>query len=40
MNPKILMMIVPSRWFSGGIGLEKFRNNILKDDRIIFIHDF
>ena len=40
MNPRFLTMIVPSRWFSGGMGLDKFRNNMLKDDRIRVIHDY
>ena len=40
LNPRYLTMIVPSRWFSGGRGLDEFRDEMLKDDRIREIHDF
>lgn len=40
MNPRFITMIVPSRWFSGGKGLDDFRDNMLKDNRIRIIHDF
>lgn len=40
LNPTYIDMIVPSRWFTGGKGLDKFRADMLKDDRIKIIHDF
>lgn len=39
-KPKFITMITPSKWFSGGKGLDKFRNSMLKDTRIRVIHDF
>jgi site-specific DNA-methyltransferase (adenine-specific) len=40
MNPHYLIMVVPSRWFTGGRGLDEFREEMLHDDRIRIIHDF
>jgi len=40
LNPRYLTMIIPSRWFSSGRGLDQFRNEMLHDDRIRQIHDF
>ncbi len=40
LNPRFLTMIIPSRWFAGGKGLNKFREEMLNDDRTRIIHDF
>ena len=40
LNPRYLTMIVPSRWFAGGKGLDEFRNEMLHDDRLRIIKDF
>lgn len=40
LSPKYLSMIIPARWYSGGKGLDDFRNKMLNDDRISEIHDF
>jgi site-specific DNA-methyltransferase (adenine-specific) len=40
MKPRFLTMIIPSRWFTGGRGLDEFRDEMLNDKRIRVIHDF
>lgn len=40
LNPRFITMIIPSRWFSGGKGLDEFRDEMLHDNRIREIHDF
>ena len=40
LKPKYLVMIVPSRWMTGGRGLDEFRREMLMDKRLSVIHDF
>lgn len=40
LSPRYLSMITPSRWFTGGKGLDDFRDEMLHDERLRVIHDF
>ncbi|MDP3057426.1 MAG: Eco57I restriction-modification methylase domain-containing protein [bacterium] len=39
LNPRYLSMIVPSRWFAGGMGLNDFRARMLSDKRLKVLVD-
>ena len=40
LNPRFLIMIIPARWFSGGRGLDEFRDTMLKDSHLSTLVDF
>lgn len=40
LDPKYLVMIIPAKWYAGGMGLDGFRAEMLKDDHITEIIDF
>ena len=40
LEPRYLTMIIPSRWFAGGMGLDEFRKSMLVDDRLRALDDF
>jgi len=40
LEPRFLSLVIPSRWFAGGKGLDEFRESMLSDDRVRSIDDF
>lgn len=39
-NAKYISMIIPARWYSGGRGLDSFRDEMLNDKRIHYLVDY
>jgi site-specific DNA-methyltransferase (adenine-specific) len=40
LEPRFLSMVIPSRWFTGGKGLDDFRLSMLADNRLRIIEDY
>jgi hypothetical protein len=40
LNPSYISMIMPTRWYAGGKGLDEFREIMLNDKHISELHDF
>lgn len=40
LKPHFISLIMPARWFTGGKGLDKFRDKMLNDKRLIKLTDF
>lgn len=40
LNPKFISIIMPTRWYAGGKGLDSFRDEMLNDKHIAELHDF
>lgn len=40
LKPKYMCFIIPARWYSGGKGLDKFREDMLTDNHLSVLHDF
>lgn len=40
LQPEYLSIIMPTRWYAGGKGLDEFRDEMLRDKHIRELHDF
>lgn len=40
LKPRYLSMIIPSRWYTSGMGLNDFRDNMLNDKHIRILNDY
>jgi site-specific DNA-methyltransferase (adenine-specific) len=40
LEPRLVSMVIPARWYSGGFGLDKFRGDMLSDRKLSHLVDF
>lgn len=40
LHPEVMELIIPAKWYSGGKGLDQFRENMLKDSKIAVLVDY
>lgn len=40
LNPRYAVLVTPSRWFAGGLGLDDFRKRMLNDQRLRALVDY
>jgi len=40
LEPRLLSMVIPSRWMAGGRGLDRFRSEMLGDERVRVLVDY
>lgn len=40
LNPSYISLITPSRWFTGGKGLDEFRKKMINDKSLNILHDY
>lgn len=40
LKPRFLSLVIPARWYSGGKGLDAFREKMISDKRIRILHDY
>lgn len=40
LNPEVMDLIIPAKWYSGGKGLDQFRENMLNDSKISTLVDY
>lgn len=39
-NPEIMCLIIPNRWYAGGRGLDNFRQTMMNDSHLVELHDY
>jgi site-specific DNA-methyltransferase (adenine-specific) len=40
LDPRFISLVIPAKWYSGGKGLDEFREKMLHDKRIRYLADF